>query len=163
MVSATFKQPNNNMKKIGLVLLFSQICLLSYSQFVARAQIKENIEGICDIKNVYALLGMLKDQKEAICSLKDSEIEEKLNKEVQFVKDSTNYDDKGMVSIIINCKGEVVQCKIDNKTKSPILDEQVVNVFKTLTSWKAGKLNGDKVDSIRLWSFEITKGKITLK
>ena len=151
------------MKKIGLVLLLSQICLLSYSQFVARAQIKENIEGICDIKNVYALLGMLKGQKEAICSLKDSEIEEKLNKEVQFSKDSTNYDDKGMVSMIINCKGEVVQCKIDNKSKSPILDEQVVNVFKTLTSWKAGKLNGDKVDSIRLWSFEISKGKIILK
>jgi hypothetical protein len=67
-----------------------------------------------------------------------------------------------MVSIIINCKGEVVQCKIDNKSKSPVLDEQVVTVFKTLTSWKAGKLNGKEVDSLKLWSFEIKKGKLTL-
>ena len=55
-----------------------------------------------------------------------------------------------------------MQCKIDNKTKDPVLDEQVVNVFKTLTSWKAGKLNGKNVDSMKLWSFEIADGKITI-
>jgi hypothetical protein len=77
--------------------------------------------------------------------------------------DKLNYNDKGMVSIIINCKGEVVQCKIDNKSKSPILDQQVVNVFKTLTSWKPGKLNGKDVDSMRLWSFEVKNGKIKLQ
>ena len=59
-------------------------------------------------------------------------------------------------------KEEVVQCKIDNKTKSPVLDEQVVNVFKTLTDWKPGKLNNKEVDSLKLWSFEITDGKISL-
>lgn len=130
---------------------------------VARVDIKEKIDGICDVKNVYSLFPMFGDQKEAICSVPDSVIEERLNKEVEFLTDKPKYNDKGMVSIIINCKGEVVQCKIDNETKSPILDEQVVNVFKTLTSWKAGKLNDKDVDSMRLWSFEIKKGKIKLQ
>jgi len=130
---------------------------------VAKVEIKEKIDGICDVKNVYSLFPMFGDQKEAICSVPDSIIEERLNKEVEFLKDKPKYNDKGMVSIIINCKGEVVQCKIDNETKSPILDEQVVNVFKTLTSWKPGKLNDKDVDSMRLWSFEVKKGKIKLQ
>ena len=150
------------MKKIISIALFTQMSLSSISQFVARAEIKENIEGICDKKNVYALLAMFNGQKEAVCSVKDPAIEQMLNDSVQFIKDNPGYNDKGMVSLIINCKGEVVQCKIDNKTKSPVLDDQIVNVFKTLTSWKAGKLNSDNVDSIKLWSFEIKNGKIKL-
>jgi len=151
------------MKNMLCVLLLVQVSLTSHSQLVARAEIKEKIEGICDIKNVYTLLPMFGDQKEAVCSVPDSTIERKLNEEAEFLKDKPKYNDKGMVSIIINCKGNVVQCKIDNESKSPILDEQVVNVFKTLTSWKAGKLNGKEVDSMRLWSFEVKKGKIILK
>jgi hypothetical protein len=136
--------------------------LCSFSQFVARADIKEKIEGLCDRKNVYALLTMFKRQKEAVCSVKDPAIEQILNDSVTFIKDKADYTDKGMVSLIINCKGEVVQCKIDNKTKSEVLDNQIVKVFKLFTSWKAGKLNGDNVDSIKLWSFEIKDGKIKL-
>jgi hypothetical protein len=150
------------MKKIFLVLLLVQSAVFSYSQMVAKVEMKENIDGICDNKNVYSLFPMFGDQVEAECSVADSVIQERLNNEVQFLKDNPNYKDKGMVSIFINCKGQVVQCKTDNKTKSPVLDEQVVNVFKTLTSFKAGKLNGKEVDSLRLWSFEIKKGKLTL-
>ena len=105
---------------------------------------------------------MFEGQQEAVCTVADSTIERRLNSEVEFLKDKPGYKDEGMVSIIINCKGEVVQCKIDNKSKSPILDEQVINVFKTLTTWKAGKLKGKEVDSLKLWSFKIKDGKITL-
>jgi hypothetical protein len=150
------------MKKASLVLSLLLLSFASFSQFVARAQIKENVEGICDKKNVYALMGMLKGQKEAVCAVKKPMIEQMLNDSVQFIKDSINYADKGMVSIIINFKGKVVQCKTDNKTKSPLLDEQIVNVFKKLTSWEAGQLDGEDVDSIRLWSFEIKNGKLKL-
>jgi hypothetical protein len=150
------------MKKILIVATLIQLSLYSYGQLVARVEIKENIDGVCDIKNVYTLLPMFGDQKEAICSVPDSAIEEMLNKEVDFIKDNPKYNDKGMVNITINCKGEVVQCKTDNKSKSAVLDEQILNVFKKLTSWKAGKLNGIEVDSMRLFSFEIKKGKIKL-
>jgi len=152
------------MKKFLLVCSLVLSSFISFAQFVARAEIKEKIEGICDIKNVYSLLPMFKGQEEAVCPVPDSILEGKLNREVEFIKDKPKYTDKGMVSIIINCKGEVVQCKIDNKTQSPELDEQIVNVFKTtLTSWKAGKLNGKEVDSMKLWSFEIKKGRIFVK
>jgi DNA-binding protein YbaB len=150
------------MKKILLFLLLFQAAMVSYSQMVAKVEIKEKIDGICDSKNVYALFPMFGDQAEAACATADSTIENRLNAEVDFLKDKPKYTDKGMVSIIINCKGEVVQCKIDNKSKSTILDDQVVAVFKTLTAWKSGKLNGKEVDSLKLWSFEIKKGKLTL-
>jgi hypothetical protein len=150
------------MKKILFVFTLVLSSFFSFSQFVAKAEIKEKIEGICDIKNVYSLFPMFKGQEEATCSVPDSVIEVKLNNDIAFIKDKPKYTDKGMVSIIINCKGEVVQCKIDNATKSPELDQQIVTVFKTLTTWKAGKLNGKEVDSVKLWSFEIKKGRIFL-
>jgi hypothetical protein len=68
-----------------------------------------------------------------------------------------------MVNIIINCKGEVVQCEIDNKTKYPELDNQIVAVFSSLGKWKPGKINGDRVDVSKLWSFVIENGKISIK
>jgi hypothetical protein len=150
------------MKKIFLLFVIFQVSINSFSQMVARVEMKKKIEGICDSKNVYTLFPMFGDQKEAICSVSDSIMEERLNKEVEFLKDKPNYKDKGMVNIFINCKGEAVQCEIDNKTKSSVLDEQIVAVFKTLTTWKAGKLDGKEVDSMRIWSFEIKKGKISL-
>lgn len=152
------------MKKLLALTVFLQISIFSYSQMVAKAEIKEQIDGLCDIKNVYVMFSMLdKEQVEAICSVPDSTIENRLNNEIEFLKDKPKYNDKGMVSIIINCKGEVVECKIDNKSKSAELDEQVLKVFKTLTSWKAGKFHGKDVDSLRLWSYEIKKGKVILE
>lgn len=150
------------MKKIFFFLSSAMIYGTSFSQFVARAEIKEDIPGICDKKNVYTLLAMLDGQKEAVAAVKDAAIEKMLADSVVYLKDKTDYNDKGMVSIIINCKGDVVKCEIDNKTKSPELDEQVVKVFKTVTFTKPGKLNGKSVDSLRLWSFEIKNGKITI-
>jgi DNA-binding protein YbaB len=149
------------MKKI--IYLF--FCLTSYSvseaQF-ARMEVKKPIEGVCDQKNVYAVLPMFKNQEEAKCPVSKQEIEKRLNSEVQLLKDSSGYSDKGMVSIIINCKGEVVQCEIDNKTRSAELDKQIVAVFNSLGKWKAGKVSGEKVDTVKLFSFEITDSKITV-
>lgn len=150
------------MKNIFFFLLSAMISGTSFSQFVARAEIKEDIPGICDKKNVFTLLAMLEGQKEAVAAVKDAAIEKMLSDSVVYLKDKADYNDKGMVSIIINCKGDVVKCEIDNKTKSPELDEQVVKVFKTVTFTKPGKLNGKSVDSLRLWSFEIKNGKITI-
>lgn len=105
---------------------------------------------------------MFEGQQKAVCSVSEEDIQKRLNEEVLFLKENTKHNDKGMVNILINCKGEVVRCEIDNKTKSPELDKQIVAVFNSLKSWKAGKLNNKEVDSSTLWSFEIKKGKITL-
>ena len=131
------------------------------AQFVAKMEVKEDIPGICDKNEVYALFPSFKEQEEAVCPMTKEDILRKLNSVVTFLKDNPKYKDKGMIGLIINCKGEVVKCKMDNKTKTPELDQQIEAVFNSLGSWKAGKLNGKEVDTTRLFSFKIKNGKLT--
>ncbi len=152
------------MKKILVTLLIVQLYFSASCQFVARLEIKDNdtIQGLCDRKNVYTLFPMFKGQQEATCSELKDDIQERLNNEVAYLKTNPGKNDKGMISIIINCKGEVVRCETDNKTKNEELDKQILAIFKTLKTWRPGKLDGKEVDSVSLWSFEIKKGKIVL-
>ena len=149
------------MKKTFLILMTIAIYSTVSAQFVAKMEVKEPIEGICDENEVYALFPMLDGQEEAVCPVSKEEIINRLNNEVAFLKENPKYKDKGMIGIIINCKGEVVQCKMDNKTKSEELDKQIEAVFNSLGEWEAGKLNRKEVDSSRLFSFKIKNGKIT--
>ena len=150
------------MKKTLLTLLTIAIYSTVSAQFIAKMEVKEPIEGICDEKEVYALFPMFDGQEEAVCPVSKEGILNRLNNEVSFLKENPKYKDKGMIGIIINCKGEVVQCKMDNKTKSKELDKQIEIVFSSLGEWKAGKLNGKEIDSSILFSFKIKKGKITV-
>lgn len=150
------------MKSLLVIVLMLFACTTASAQFVAKMEIIEPIEGLCSQQNVYALLP-LKGQEEAVCPLSKEEVQNRLNKEVAFLKENPAHSDKGMVSLIINCKGEVVKCEMDNKTKSPELDEQIVAVFNTLGSWKPGKLKGKKVDSVHLLSFTLANGEILLE
>jgi hypothetical protein len=150
------------MKTITLLLSVLTIHFTAFAQFAARMEVKEPIKGVCDNKNVYVIFSMFKNQEEAKCPASKKEITERLNAETPFLKDSTSYNDKGMVNIIINCKGEVVQCETDNKTRHSELDKQIVAVFNSLGKWKAGKVSGDNVDTSRLWSFEINNGIIAI-
>ena len=149
------------MEKVIFGILVSLSGLTASAQFVAKMEVKEPIEGICDENEVYALFPMFNGQDEATCPVTKDEILKRLNSEVQFLKDNPKYKDKGMIGLVINCKGEVVKCKMDNKTKRPELDKQIEDVFNSLGEWKAGKLNGKEVDSSKLYSFKIKKGKIT--
>ncbi|HYV92721.1 MAG TPA: hypothetical protein VE978_13075 [Chitinophagales bacterium] len=149
------------MKKTILVLLASAFCLAASAQFVARMEVTEPIPGICNDKEVYALIPSFKGQEEAVCPVSEEDILKRLNSEIQFLKDHPKYDGKGMIGLVINCKGEVVKCKMDNKTKNEELDKQIEAVFNSLGEWKAGKLNGKEVDTSRLYSFKIKNGKIT--
>ncbi len=124
-------------------------------------EVKEDIPGICDKNEVYALFTSFDGQDEAICPISKDEILKRLNSEIQFLKDNPKYKDKGMIGLIINCRGEVIKSKMDNKTKNTELDKQIEAVFNSLGEWKAGKLNGKNIDSSRLFSFKIKKGVIS--
>jgi hypothetical protein len=152
------------MKKISVIILAFFFYSSATAQFIARMEVKDtdSLPGVCDRKNVYTLFPMFKGQEEAVCASYKDEIEERLNKEVKWIKENPKETEKGMVNIIISCKGEVVRCETDNKTKSEELDKQVLAVFSTLKTWKPGKLNGKEVDSLKIWSFEIRKGKLKL-
>ena len=130
---------------------------------VARMEVTEPIEGICDNANVIAILPFPGNgQNKAIPSKTKEQLTAQLNVELAFLKDKPDYDDEGKVNLIINCNGELVRCQIDNKTKSNELDEQIVAVFSTLKQWTPGSINGNPVDTSVLYSFEIKDGKILL-
>ena len=161
---------NNRFKTlcIGLTALVTiSSCATSkkstMNNMVARMEVKEPIKGVCDNANVIAILPFPGNgQVNAKAPKTEAEIAQQLNAKVSFLKDKPDYEDKGMVSLIINCKGELVRCQIDNKTKSPDLDSQIVAVFAELKTWTAGKVNNVSVDTIELYSFTIKNGKITL-
>ncbi len=135
----------------------------SINNMVARMEVKEPIEGVCDNSNVIAILpipGNGQVRAQAPKTLEEITLE--LNSKVSFLKDKSNYEDKGMVNLIINCNGELVRCVIDNKTKSLELDSQIVAVFAELKTWTAGKINNKSVDTSVLYSFTIKNGKIIL-
>lgn len=138
------------------VLCFS---IHASAQLLARMEVKEPIPGICDEKEVYALFPGFTGQVEAVGPLTEEQIRARLTEQVQYVKDHPKYKGKGMVSVIVNCKNEAVQCKTDNTTGETELDEQIVAVFRALGPWKSGQLNGKPVDSVLLYSFKIKGGK----
>lgn len=135
----------------------------SVNNMVARMEVKEPIKGVCDNANIIAILPFPGNgQVEAKAPKTDEEISKELNSRVIYLEDKPDYEDKGMVNLIINCKGELVRCQIDNKTKSPELDSQIVAVFEELKKWTAGKINNNYVDTSVLYSFTIKNGIIIL-
>ncbi|MCB9194727.1 MAG: hypothetical protein H6600_07630 [Flavobacteriales bacterium] len=149
------------MKSIITISLLFLISFATYSQeFIATVQLKEKIEGVCDSSAVYALFPMFSNQIEAKCPVSEPAIVNRLNNHVQYLKDNPKTKAKGMVSVMINCNGEVVQCKIDNSTQITELDAQIVAVFADLGQWTAGQYKGENVDNMRLYSFKIKKGFI---
>ena len=128
---------------------------------VAVVQMDEPIKGICNNSQVYSILPFPGNgQEKAKAPFTKEELTTKLNAEVTYYKDSTNYTDKGMVGIYVNCEGKMVQCKIDNKTRHSELDEQIVKVFSQMKTWVAGSIHGKPVDTIVLYSFDIVNGII---
>ncbi|MET0242719.1 MAG: hypothetical protein ABW174_04600 [Flavitalea sp.] len=149
------------MQKAITFFVFVLVSFSSYSQFVARADIKEKIEGICDVNNVIVVIPNYKGQTKAVCAVADSTIERRLNTEVAYLKDKKDHTDKGIVRMLVNCKGQVVKCDTDKQTSDPILDEQILAVFKTITFTKPAKLKKENIDSLVFWSFQIENGLIT--
>ncbi|HXB39009.1 MAG TPA: hypothetical protein VNZ49_00615 [Bacteroidia bacterium] len=148
-------------KKLFLILFTTFAGFTASAQFVATMEIKEPIPGVCDNKAVYAIFPGFKGQKEAVCPITKEEILKRLNAEVIFLKEKPKHKDKGMINLIVNCKGEVVRCQMDNKTKSKELDKQIEAVFNSLGVWKAGKLDDKDVDTSVLYSFTIKNGVVS--
>lgn len=133
------------------------------TNMMAVMQVDEPIPGVCDNSKVIAILPIPGNgQIKAKSPLTKEEITQKLNAEVSFLKDKPNYEDKGMVRLIVNCKGKMVSCEIDKKTQNPELDQQIVDIFSTMEDWTAGTINGKAYDTVELYSFTIKEGVISL-
>ena len=135
----------------------------SMNNMVARMDVKEPIPGVCDNGNVMVILPFPGNgQVKAQAPKTNEELTLELNTNVDFLKDKPDYEDKGMVNMIVNCKGELVKCEIDNKAKSPELDSEIVAVFAEMKIWTPGKIRDRSFDTVVLYSFTIKNGKIIL-
>tara|TARA_Y100000589_G_scaffold246893_1_gene234764 strand:+ start:85289 stop:85741 length:453 start_codon:yes stop_codon:yes gene_type:complete len=148
------------MKKIVFLLSVAFFSISLSAQIIAKVELKEPIEGLCNYQKVYAILPMMEKQKEAVPPVSKEKILQKLN-EVKFLKENPKHKGKGTIKLFINCKGEVVEYEITGKTKSKELDDQFVEVFKSLGIWTPAVFYDKKVDSIILLSFRIKKGKVS--
>ncbi|QNR24403.1 hypothetical protein [Croceimicrobium hydrocarbonivorans] len=151
---------------LSLVFLFNACSMQQgggLKDMVAVVQMKDPVPGVCNLNYVLSIMPFEGNgQEEAVAPKTEAEIEEMLNSQVEFLKGKSDYNDEGMVGIIVNCKGKMVSCKIDNETQSPELDEQIVAVFNTLKEWKAGTIHGKAIDTMVLYSFKIKDGHISL-
>jgi DNA-binding protein YbaB len=151
------------MKKVLFIFSLSVLCSKGHSQLIMREEMKEPKEGICNHNEVYALYGGFKGQVEPKCSRTKEEIQNLLNEKVIFLKTNPKFKGKGMVSVYINCRGETVDWRISVKTKNDELDKEILEVFKTLQTWTAGKMDGKNVDASVLTSYKIKKGSIEVQ
>lgn len=151
------------MNKLLLIAIIIVIQLKGNAQLLATVEMKQPVEGICNNKEVYALYGGFKGQIEPKCSVSKEEIQKMLNEKVSFLKSNPKFKGKGMVGVFINCKGEPINWEISVATKNNELDQQILEVFKTLQTWTAGKLDGKNVDSRELFSYKIKSGSITIE
>lgn len=151
------------MKKLSMILLSVSCAAAASAQVAAKMEVKEDIPGLCNKNDVYALFPSFDGQVEAQCPVSKKDLLHLLNTKVAYLDDNPKYMDKGMISLVINCKGEVVQCKMDVKTLSSELDKQIEAVFNSLGTWNPGKLNGIAVDTSKLITFKIKKGKFTFE
>lgn len=141
-------------------LLFIPLCFLAisgYSQMVLSA---EGIlpENACKPKQVYFLITDRAKPVEAIDS-----IEIRLNHSIDFAKENKHFTSEAALQMVVNCKGENGGgVHIVTSSGSEELDKQLTEFFKTVKSWKAGKIKKKQVDSWYMWRIEISNGFIDI-
>ncbi len=145
---------------LTLTVLILMTSISTQAQLIAKVEMKEKVEGICDHDNVYGLFNGFDGQVEPKCSVSKEEMQEQLN-QVQYLKNNPKFKGKGMVGVFINCKGEAIGWRISVKTNTE-LDEQLLKVFESYQEWTTGTLNGKNVDCSELISYKIKKGKLTI-
>lgn len=146
--------------------LITQSCSSSKGgakNMVARMEVKEPIEGVCNNDNVLVLMSFMDaKQIKAKGPVSDEEIAAKIQANSTFLKDNPEFTGKGVVSCIINCKGELVRVSMSNESESTELDEEVMAVFREQKQWTPGTYYGTPVDNVQLIRFEVENGVITI-
>lgn len=149
------------MKRLLFILFFIPFMHIN-AQMVATVELKEPIEGMCDPEHLYALMPFFGEgQVEAVPPSTTEEMSKKVNSECEYLKNNPKFKGEGMIGFTINCNGELIKCEMDNKTTSTELDDQIIQIVKTMAAWTAGRMYDNPVDSYVIWSFSIKKGVIT--
>jgi len=146
------------MKKIFYLAFFLLLGISSFGQMIMSA---EGIypENVCKPNTVYFLMSNKARPIESIDT-----IEIRLNNVVKFAKENPDFEAKPAIQLAINCKGEIGGgFHVVTKSGNEELDKELIEFFKTIKDWKAGKKNKRKtVDSWYMWRLEIKNGEIDI-
>lgn len=117
-----------------------------------------NTDNVCKPNNVYFLMEKRARPVEPIDS-----IEMKLNSTVSFAKQNPSFDSKVSIQFAVNCNGEIGGgFHVVTKSGNDNLDNELMEFFKTIKSWKAGMIKKKTVDSWYMWRLEIKDGYIDI-
>jgi len=150
------------MKWIIQTVFFLTMGCYSYGQMVMSA---EGItpDNVCKPNTVYFLTGLNAEVRaKPIESIEV--IQKRLNETVSFAKANPSFEGKPAIQFAVNCKGEVGGgFHVVTKSGNEELDKELMEFFKTVTEWNAGKISKKKtVDSWYMWRLEIKDGNITV-
>lgn len=132
------------------------------AQAIATTEIKENNENICKPEKVYTVIPTLADEYAPGQPLKRKKMEAQMNKEMESLQSMPDTAVKGMLTLVINCRGEVAQAYTDLKDEFPELDKEITAQIMSMGNWKPGVFKKKKVDTMLLVSFTVKDGKIEL-
>ena len=150
------------MKRIIVVIFLLSMTCYSYSQMIMSAE-GVVADNVCKPNNIYFLTGLNKESRakpvEAIAI-----IQKRLNEAISFARDNLSFEGKSAIQFAVNCKGEIGGgFHIVTKSGNDELDKELMEFFKTVKEWTAGKINKKKtVDSWYMWRLEIKDGNITI-
>lgn len=145
------------MRRLLQLTILSLICFQSFGQMVMTAE-GVNPENICKPNTVYFLMENKARPIEPIDS-----IQIKLNEAVKFAKENPSFESKSSIQFAVNCNGEIGGgFHVVTKSGNEDLDNELINFFKTIKDWKAGKIKKKSVDSWYMWRLEIKNGNITI-
>jgi len=90
-------------------------------------------------------------------------IEKRLNETVSFAKNNPSFEGKSSIQFAVNCKGEIGGgFHVVTKSGNDELDQELMEFFKTIKEWNAGKIDKKTVDSWYMWRLEIKDGNIVI-
>lgn len=145
------------MKRIILLLIICLISIHSFGQMVMSAE-GVNPDNVCKPNTVYFLMEKKARPVESIDS-----IEIRLNNAVLFAKQNTTFDSKAAIQFAVNCNGEIGGgFHVVTKSGNDNLDNELIEFFKTIKTWKAGMIRKKNVDSWYMWRLEIKNGYIDI-
>ena len=150
------------MKRIVQVIFFLSISCYSYGQMIMSAEgvIADNV---CNPNTIYFLTGLNNTSKARPVESIEI-IQERLNETITFARNNLAFEGKPAIQFAVNCKGEIGGgFHVVTKSGNDELDQELIEFFKTVKEWNAGKINKKKtVDSWYMWRMEIKDGKITI-
>jgi hypothetical protein len=145
------------MRKIIYLAFISLLSIQSFGQMIMSAS-GVNPENVCKPNTVY----FLSENRAKPLEPMDS-IEVSLNSEIKFAIENPTFNGNAAIQFAVNCQGQVGGgFHMVTKSGNDILDNKLIDFFKTIKKWQAGKIRKKTVDSWYMWRLEIKNGHITI-